>query len=144
MLFNSRPAAITFILIPLFALFAQNDTAEIDPYAWKWNLNTNLTLSMNTYSENWTGGERSAGTWVWLLTTSAEKQLSPKLLWKNALKLGFGETIIEQEDSSGNKFWLSPEKSSDQIDFESLMRLTLKKPVSGIALTKHLLSQGAQ
>jgi DUF3078 family protein len=96
--------------------------------AEEWKIETNIALSMNQnfYSDNWSGGEKGSISWVSNLDFLAEKQLAPKFLNKNTLKLAFGQTHNQYiEEESGDKKWARPEKSTDQIDFESLMLFTL-------------------
>ncbi|MEO0114552.1 MAG: DUF3078 domain-containing protein [candidate division WOR-3 bacterium] len=93
-------------------------------FAAPWNLSVdaNLTLNQNAYSNNWVGGE--LGTLAWAFTTNsvAEKQIHPKISNKNTLKLAYGQTYMQEKDT---KKWLDPIKSTDLIDFESVLRFTL-------------------
>jgi hypothetical protein len=89
---------------------------------WKVDLNTNVTTAINSYSNNWTGGEAGSFTWASQFLGSAEKQLSPKLNTKTTLKLQFGQTAIQDKTT---KNWKPPEKSTDLIDGEELFRFTL-------------------
>ncbi len=116
-----------YVLTTIMAcsILAQTDSAKVDENGWKVSINSNLTLSMNMYSDNWTGGELSAFSWVAQFNGVFEKQLFDKLNNRNTLKLAFGQTMLQQEDSTGEKEWLDPEKSTDLIDLESLFRFTL-------------------
>ncbi len=89
---------------------------------WKINVNSNVATTMNLYSDSWTSGEAGSFTWVAQFLGVAEKQLIPQLNSKTSLKLQFGQTKIQDRESKG---WGSPKKSSDLIDFEELLRLTL-------------------
>ena len=90
--------------------------------SWKIDVNTNLATALNTYSDNWTGGEAGSFTWSWLFLGTAEKQLSEKLNTKSTLKMQFGQTKIQDKIQ---KDWSAPQKSSDLIDCEELLRFTL-------------------
>jgi len=89
---------------------------------WKIDLNMNLTTALNTYSDNWTGGEAGSFTWATQFLGVAERQLNPKLNTKATLKLQFGQTATQDKTS---KAWSVPKKSTDLIDGEELLRLTL-------------------
>jgi len=97
-------------------------TSTLSASPWTLSVDANLTLTQNAYSNNWAGGE--AGLLAWALNSNslAEKQLSPKLNNKNTLKLAFGQ-IYNQDQNT--KEWLDPVKSTDLIDFESVLRFTL-------------------
>jgi hypothetical protein len=104
---------------------AQDST--ISKNGWKYSILTNLTLSLNGYSNNWAGGEYSAFSWGWQFTGTADKALTTWLTTKNTLKLAFGQTSLQQEDSaSGEKKWQKMKKSNDLIDFENIENFTLK------------------
>jgi hypothetical protein len=89
---------------------------------WKIDVNANLTTGLNTYSDNWTGGEAGSFTWASQFLGVAERQLSPKFDTKTTLKLQFGQTATQDKTS---KDWSIPKKSTDLIDGEELMRWTL-------------------
>lgn len=89
---------------------------------WKIDLNANLTTALNTYSDNWTGGEAGSFTWTSQFLGVAERQLSLKFNTKTTLKLQFGQTETQDKTS---KAWSVPKKSTDLIDGEELFRCTL-------------------
>jgi hypothetical protein len=89
---------------------------------WKIDVNTNLATALNTYSDNWTGGEAGSFTWSWLFLGIAEKQISKITNTKTTLKMQFGQTKIQDKIQ---KDWSAPQKSSDLIDCEELLRFTL-------------------
>ncbi len=90
--------------------------------SWKIGANSNLLLTLNSFSDNWIGG--AAGSFVWTAqgTATAEKQISLKVNNKNTLKLAFGQTKTQNKES---KHWSMPTKSTDLIDLESLFKFTL-------------------
>ena len=102
-------------------LFAVPDPADAE--AWKKNMDLNLTLTQNSYSDNWAGGEAGNLSWVANANSGFEKQLSEKLNSKTTIKLAFGQTHSQDQES---KKWAKPTKSTDLIDIESLARFTLK------------------
>lgn len=89
---------------------------------WEKSLDFSLNLTQNSYSDNWVGGEAGSFSWMSNLNSSAKKQLSKGLNLKNTLKLAFGQTHQQDKDS---KEWRKPIKSTDLIDFESVLRFTL-------------------
>lgn len=126
---NMKSAFLKILIITAISgtiLSAEETAAKTDPGGWKVSVNSNLTLTLNSYSDNWTGGELGSAAWAAQLNTRAEKQLNPKLHNQNTLKLAFGQTEVQQKDSLGDKHWSAPEKSTDLIDLESLLRFTLK------------------
>lgn len=102
------------LLLPL-ALFAEN---------WKLDSDLNVSLTQSTYSNSWQGTELSNITWVASSNSTAEKQLKPWLNNKTTLKLAFGQTHLQKEDTLGELYWEHPSKSTDKIDLESVLRFT--------------------
>lgn len=102
------------LLLPL-ALFAEN---------WKLDSDLNVSLTQSTYSNSWQGTELSNITWVASSNSTAEKQLKPWLNNKTTLKLAFGQTHLQKEDTLGDLYWEHPSKSTDKIDLESVLRFT--------------------
>ncbi len=89
---------------------------------WKLSLDANLTFTQNTYSDNWVGGEVGAMSWAFTSNSLAEKQISEILNNRNTLKLMFGQTHNQDNDT---KHWEKPVKSTDLIDFETIFRFSL-------------------
>lgn len=100
----------TLLTIPIFAA------------PWNLSVDANLTLTQNAYSNNWAGGEAGLLAWAFNSNSLAEKQFSSKVNNKNTLKLAFGQTYNQDKET---KKWLDPVKSTDLIDFESVLRFTL-------------------
>lgn len=108
-------------LILIFQIFAT---------PWNLSVDANLTLTQNAYSNNWAGGEAGLLAWAFNYNSLAEKQLSLKVNNKNTLKLAFGQTYNQDKET---KEWLDPVKSTDLIDFESVVRFTLGEFVDPFA-----------
>ncbi|NLD93459.1 MAG: DUF3078 domain-containing protein [Fibrobacter sp.] len=89
---------------------------------WKLDINANLTMTLNSYSDSWVGGDAGSFTWNSQFMGSAERQLTEKMNTKTTLKLQFGQTKLQDK---ATKHWSSPKKSSDLIDLEELFRFTL-------------------
>lgn len=88
---------------------------------WKITLDAGLMTTQNAYSDSWSGGESGSLSWATNWAFAAQKQYTPKLNHKNTTKLSFGQTVSQTE----SKKWNRPVKSTDLIDLESLLRLTL-------------------
>ncbi len=93
---------------------------------WKYRLETDLTLTQSYYSDNWVGGEVGNITWVGNFSLLASKQFAENWNNRNLLRLKYGMTH-SQDSETGD--WRHPEKSDDQIDFETVFRYTKWKSV---------------
>ena len=107
------------VSVVVLSMVAASGTAA-EP--WKKSVEANLTLAQTAYSDNWAGGEAGNLTWTFNSNSLAEKQLHPKVHTKNTLKLSFGQTHSQNKET---KNWAKPTKSTDLIDFESLLSFTL-------------------
>ena len=106
------------ILLFVFIIFSSGSALGED---WKLSMDANVTFTENAYSDNWVGGEAGALIWVFNSNFLAEKQMTSSLHTKNTLKLLFGQTHNQNTET---KVWRSPEKSTDLIDFESVLKIT--------------------
>lgn len=106
-----------FILIGLVVI-----TPMLCAEPWEFSLEAGLGVNQSAFSDSWQGG--SAGGFTWVATTNflAQKQLAEKLHSKTTLKLAFGQSHVQEQET---KHWLRPTKSSDLVDLESVLRLTL-------------------
>ena len=93
---------------------------------WEKTLDLNLTLTQNSYSDSWAGGEAGSVNWMANSNFKAAKQLCSNFNWSNTLKLAFGQTLQQDQDT---KNWRKPFKSTDLIDGETLGRFTLNAVV---------------
>ena len=104
---------------------------------WHTEADVSLNLNQNEYSDNWSGSEMGSISWAFNANLLAEKQLTKKLNDKNTLKLAFGQTHNQYlDETSGDKKWAKPDKTTDQIDFESMFRFTLGAVVDPFASIK--------
>jgi hypothetical protein len=113
----SKQTVSLFIIISAL-LFAP----ELFSEPWKLDLNSNLTTTLNTYSDNWIGGEAGSFTWASQFLGVAEKQATSIINTKATLKLQFGQTKVQNKL---DKKWSVPAKSTDLIDGEELLRFML-------------------
>jgi hypothetical protein len=97
-------------------------TASLSAEPWKIDINSNLTTALNSYSDNWVGGEAGSFTWAAQFLGVAERQLSKSFDTKTTLNLQFGQTKTQNKN---DKRWSAPQKSTDLIDGEELLRFTL-------------------
>jgi hypothetical protein len=91
---------------------------------WKYSVNSSFVSAVNLYTNNWIGGEFNSVNYTAQIFADASRQFTPLLLNKHALKLAFGKTMLEDT----LHHWKS-RKSTDLIDYESLLLLTLHKYV---------------
>jgi hypothetical protein len=92
---------------------------------WKYTSNFNLSLTQYAYSNNWEGPGRGSISWALTSVSTADKQLTSMFLSKNTLNLAFGHTYQQELNANGQRHWKKPEKTTDKIDFESILRFTL-------------------
>jgi hypothetical protein len=100
-------------------VFANSSFA--DP--WKKSVDLGLTVTQNSYSDSWTGGEAGNLSWVALANSVFEKKFSETINSKTTAKFSFGQTHSQDQET---KKWAKPTKSTDLIDIETLTRFTLK------------------
>ncbi len=100
-------------------------------FAKSWNIKSNASLNLNQsyYSDAWAGGDIGSISWALNFNALAEKQLTDMFYSENTLKLAFGQTHNSYKtinsDGDNEVKWQSPVKSTDLIDFESVLRMTL-------------------
>lgn len=92
---------------------------DADSLASRTTIDASLTLSQSTYSDNWTGGD--AGNFAWIAIVNAGRQIYHQQTWhwRNTLNLSYGQTHAQDPETNT---WRKPTKSTDKIDFESLLR----------------------
>jgi len=116
------------MVLTISTSFAQ-DTMEESK--WKLSADFNMNFTQNAYSSNWAGSEQASITWVATGLFTAEKQLKPIMNWSNKLRLAYGQTHnsyrVTNENGEEETKWKKPEKSTDEVDFESIMRFTMEK-----------------
>jgi hypothetical protein len=92
--------------------------------AWKIAIDIGVNNSQSVYSESWEGDEEGTLTWNSTLNGSAEKQLSTFINSRSVLKLEYGQMQTQNREAN---IWSGPQKSSDNIDFETVFRFTFDK-----------------
>lgn len=108
---------------PLLAEEAEEETPGVGE--WSVSSDFNLTLTQNAYSDNWAGSELGGISWAMNSSSLAECQLGESIHSKNTLALAFGQTHSQRiDEEDGERYWEAPSKSTDLIDFESVLRFT--------------------
>lgn len=98
-----------------------------EPGPWKLGEVLALNLSQSSFSSNWAGGDKGSIVWVLNSTTTAERQFTRRFNSSNSLALAYGQTSRQLADPAapGERVWDSPDKTTDQILFESVGRFTM-------------------
>ncbi|MEW6050739.1 MAG: DUF3078 domain-containing protein [Candidatus Zixiibacteriota bacterium] len=123
-----KSAILAFGLVALTSLptSAQDSTV----IGWRKSLLVDVTTTQTSYSDSWVGGEAGSFNWVANLNGGAERQMKSWFNYRATLKLSFGQTMTQDEQS---KDWSRPKKSTDLIDWENLGRFTFNKFVDPYA-----------
>jgi hypothetical protein len=122
---------LTACVLTAPAAGAQDADAEKAPEPeygkWEPKLDIGMVLTQSAYSDNWNGSEQGQIAWNFILNSALTNQFNRSLNWRNQLKLAFGHTHNQtfSAEDPGVRVWDHPEKTTDLIDFESLLRVTL-------------------
>ncbi len=114
-------AALAVLALAVPALAEEEEAALTPDDGWSFASDVNLTLTQNAYSDNWEGGETGALSWALNSNSLGERQLTDVINSRSTLKLAFGQTHSQDRSS---KRWLKPSKTTDLIDFESVLRFS--------------------
>jgi len=116
--------ALGLMAVLLFAPAYAEETEESFE-GWQVSADLGLNFTQSAYSNSWDGSEESSINWTFTGNMVAETYLRETLNWRNTLKLTFGQTHTEERRTVGDKAersWAKPQKSSDRIFLESLLR----------------------
>ncbi len=113
--------------ILLAALCIAGLSAMAGAEGWEKAADLNLSMNQSTYSDSWAGGEYGTLNWTFNANLDAAKALSETFRSENNLKLSYGHIHSQYDDAEGSRAWAAPEKSTDRIFFESLLRMTFGK-----------------
>jgi len=105
------------------------DEKKLEVGKWYPSAEAGINLTQSSYSDNWRGGDKGSVVWAAIFNGTLENQFTPSLDWNNTLKLAFGQTHQQKLKSDGGRAWEKPEKSTDLIDYESILRVTRGWPV---------------
>lgn len=120
-----RPLALLACLVlsaPATAL--AEAPAPPEPGPWKFTTVLAANLSQSSFSSNWAGGDKGSIVWVLGANTTAERQFSRSFNLLSTLQLAYGQTSKQVDDGAGGRVWDSPDKTTDQVLFESVGRWT--------------------
>ncbi|PKN71897.1 MAG: hypothetical protein CVU50_09640 [Candidatus Cloacimonetes bacterium HGW-Cloacimonetes-3] len=124
----------------LFTLIAVLTISAANAEPWDLKCDVNFNLSQSAYSSNWAGSAVGSITWITSASMSAEKAISPMFYNINTLNMAIGQTHQQREgtDAQGNKthYWARPDKSTDRLDIESLMKMTMESYVNPFAAVR--------
>jgi len=108
-----------------------DEPKPVEPGPWKPGGTLGVNLSQSSFSSNWSGGDH--GSFVWVLTSAmtAERQFTTSFNLLNTLQLAYGQTARQGTDPAhpGRSVWTQPDKTTDQIAFESVGRFSLQRYV---------------
>ena len=113
------------LLRPADCMAADEEKKVLEVGRWYPTAEAGLNLTQASYSSNWAGGNKGSIVWAFIVNATMENQLHTRLNSLSTLKLAFGQTHQQTASSDGNRQWDRPEKSTDQLDFESIGRFTL-------------------
>jgi hypothetical protein len=117
-----RVLIIVILSILNFSCFVSADDSK-----WQYSLDAGLKMSLSTFSDNWSGN--TAGTFIWIsdLDASVQRLVGKWLDNEEILAFTFGQTTLQDKSS---KKWSSLEKSADEIDLQSISKLSLGKTLN--------------
>ncbi len=106
---------------------AEDAKKPAEPGPWKLGSTLGLNLSQSSFSTNWAGGDKGSIVWVLNTNTTAERQFTKTFNLQNVLQLAYGQTtrqVVPDAAKPDERVWDEPDKTTDQIAFESTGRFT--------------------
>ena len=94
---------------------------HIGPQHWFSDILLGLDANQLSINSNWKGGGKSNFTWKIYARMEFTYQRQ-RYNWKNSIYCAFGQISVKEDEK-----WRSPEKSTDIIDFDSVLKFTLEK-----------------
>ena len=86
---------------------------------------TGLNVTQSAYSDNWRGGDKGSLVWTWNFNGALESQLEPQDQLADASSSWPSARRTSSSGAPGVRGWDKPEKSTDLVDLESILRFTL-------------------
>lgn len=111
------------LLAPAAARAAEDVEAEFEAGNWGTEVKLGVNLLQSNYSSNWNGGDKGSVVWNSTFDGLAKKKLSADFHLTNTLNLAFGQNH-QQERQGDDLVWRRPDKTTDEVRFESLLRYT--------------------
>jgi hypothetical protein len=99
---------------------------RLAPGPWTTSEEVSLNLSQSAFSNNWSGGDRGSIVAVAGSVTCVKGQVRTGFNQEFKLRLAYGKTEQQASDPAnpGRNLWGTPDKTTDQILFESTGRFT--------------------
>jgi hypothetical protein len=110
---------LRFTAIVVLTGFSICHAETTDSLVSKTTIDASVTLSQSTYSDNWSGGDAGNLAWIAILNVGRQIYHEETWHWRNTLNLAYGQTHSQDPET---KEWRKPTKSTDKVDFESLLR----------------------
>ncbi len=123
------------------------EAKPLEPGPWTFGAVATIQFSQSQFSSNYAGGDKSSVVWVLGAATTAEHQISRGFHFANSLLLAYGQTSKQVADPADpeQRSWDSPDKTTDQILFESTGRLTMERfvdPYFGLRVESQFQDRG--
>ncbi len=127
---------IVLTMIALGAAATASVQANVDSLIalrWQKTMVFDLQLAQTAYSDSWVGGEAGTFAWVSNLSVKAERRFSATFNLKSTLKLSYGQSSTQDEES---ETWSRPKKVTDLIDWENVATFPLNLAVDPYAAVR--------
>ena len=82
---------------------------------WEITSDENLTLTQQSYSNNWAGKEVGSISWTLVSNSTAGSQLSDKVHSKSTLKIEYGQTHAQDAETEIDMILTAPVEPEDEI-----------------------------
>jgi hypothetical protein len=103
----------------------------------QYSINADLTLSLNTFSNNWAGNTTGMMIWNSNLNPVLNYQIFDWLNFNNSFYFEFGQTWLQDKTIQS---WSAPQKSADNINLQSTFTF-LTKPIINPYISLNLQTQ---
>jgi hypothetical protein len=120
----TRAVAAALAAILLIAGHARADAPPIVPGPWNYGTLIGLNFTQSSFTSNWSGGDKGAFAWTFNSDVTAERQFNERMNVSNMLQLAYGQTANQERTPGGTLIWDPPDKTTDLILFESVLRYT--------------------
>jgi hypothetical protein len=117
-------AGVAWLLGPAPAVAQDSMEEAFNAGRWGTRATVGLNLLQSYYTRNWKGGDKGSVVWTATFDGVAQKRLNEHWHWFNTANLAFGQNHLQDRDGEGRLTWRRPDKSTDQIKAESLLRYT--------------------
>lgn len=103
---------------------AQDPAPAAVDTAWQHSVSLGVNVLQSSYSRNWNGGDKGSVVWAGVVDAVLERQFGASANWRNTLNLAYGQTHSQEREADGSLIWKRPDKTTDNVQFESLLRWT--------------------